>query len=299
MKKQLNLIDLRLQKVELEKIKKDRETQEKLINELKGAVERQESEVRLKQILTLKENLKIKMSNIGFNEKDYAEFRKKLERLNMKYSNDMARMRVIPNLIGSKQVEMMSLQKNISEVEKAQHEKEKTEKGLDNLALLINSISDVQIIVRQQFIEIVNELLSEIWPQLYPYGDYASLRIFVESDGRRAGDYVLQLRERKEWVNVEGVASGGEKSIASLALRVAFSRSLSKLGLLLLDEPTHNLDENGIDNLTEVLREGMPNVLDQVVVITHEERMEKSATGFAYKLFRDKVNEEPTKIERL
>ena len=97
-------------------------------------------------------------------------------------------------------------------------------------------------------------------------------------------------------MNVDGNASGGERSLASLGIRVAFARALSGMGLLLLDEPTHNLDSEGIEKLIEVLREGMPEVLDQVILITHESDMEKAASGLSYRLMRE--SNEATVVEQ-
>lgn len=272
---------------------------EEEVSKLKGAVEREEATSRLTDVTSELTTLYRTLKSLGFDEHEYSSLRKEVDSLGNELSSNLARMQVIPKLIEAKQTEAAALHREIEEVDRAKQEFKRTRRKIESLAVLINALSDVQVVVRQNFLELVNEILGDIWTQLYPYGDYSSLRIYVESDGRRAGDYILQLRERKEWMNVDGVASGGERSIASLALRVAFAKALSRLGLLLLDEPTHNLDDNGIDKLTEVLREGMPSVLEQVVIITHEERMEKSATGAAYRLIRDKEIEEPTQIERL
>lgn len=54
----------------------------------------------------------------------------------------------------------------------------------------------------------------------------------------------------------DGVASGGERSIACLALRMAFSTVLApQLRLFVLDEPTANLDVKSIEVLAQTLRE--------------------------------------------
>jgi len=267
--------------------------------ELEKASEREEKSKKLEKLYSEISVLQSKLSTLGFDESNYASLRQTVWDLSSSMSSLTSRMQVIPNIIEAKESEMAALRREIDEVKLARAEVEKTYHNLEKLALLVNSLSDVQVLVRRGFIELINELLGDVWYQLYPYGDYSSLRIKVEQEGKRTGDYVLQLREKKGWINVDGFASGGERSIASLALRVAFAKSLSKLGLLLLDEPTHNLDENGVDKLSDVLREGMPNVLEQVVIITHEERMEKASTGAAYRLFRNKAKEEPTHIESL
>ena len=299
LKKELEAIDTESLGALLKKTRGRINTLEKEVGELEKAVEREEASGRLEKVKSELSSLYRSLKSLGFDEPEYSRLREDVENLGSELSANMTRMQVIPKLIEAKQSEAAALRREIDEVGEAKKEFERTEGKMESLAVLINSLSEVQIRVRQDFLELVNEILGDIWSQLYPYGDYSSLRIYVESDGRKAGDYVLQLRERREWVNVDGIASGGERSIASLALRVAFAKALSRLGLLLLDEPTHNLDDNGIDKLTDVLREGMPSVLEQVVIITHEERMEKSATGAAYRLIRDKETEEPSRLERL
>ena len=54
-----------------------------------------------------------------------------------------------------------------------------------------------------------------IWNELYPYGDFSGVRLTIDKD------YVLQLKGSDGWISVEGVASGGERSLACLALRIA------------------------------------------------------------------------------
>ena len=110
-------------------------------------------------------------------------------------------------------------------------------------------------------------------------------------------DYVLQVKGSEGWVSVDGIASGGERSIACLALRIAFSMALvPNRKWLILDEPTHNLDLNAIHQFTSVLREKINRFVEQVFLITHEERVSEGVMGSLYKLERNKEINEPTKI---
>ena len=61
--------------------------------------------------------------------------------------------------------------------------------------------------------------MSRVWSELYPYNDFTGVRLAIDKD------YVLQLEEAGGWISVDGIASGGERSMASLALRIAFSLS--------------------------------------------------------------------------
>ena len=66
--------------------------------------------------------------------------------------------------------------------------------------------------------------------------------------------------------------------LASLAVRIAFARILAPgLSLLILDEPTHNLDDKAVQTLTEIIQEKISNMLDQIFIITHDERLAEAA----------------------
>lgn len=161
------------------------------------------------------------------------------------------------------------------------------------------ALARTQTTLRREFIEAVNGAMGELWEDIYPYGDFTGIRLEVEG-GERGADYVLQLRDRTgNWVPVEGIASGGERTDACLALRIAFAIVLAPaLSWLVLDEPTHNLDAEGIQELAVVLRERIPEVVRQVLLITHEERLEAAVSGYLYRFSRDKDSDQPTKIEQ-
>ena len=66
--------------------------------------------------------------------------------------------------------------------------------------------------------------------------------------------------------------------LAALAMRISFARVLApSLSLLILDEPTHNLDEKAVQTLIGVLQDRVSDFLDQIFVVTHEERLAESA----------------------
>jgi DNA repair exonuclease SbcCD ATPase subunit len=112
-------------------------------------------------------------------------------------------------------------------------------------------------------------------------------------------DYVLQLKGTKGWVHVD-IVSGGERSLACLALRIAFSLAFTpNLRWLILDEPTHNLDAKAIDHFGLVLRDKMENIIEQVFLITHEERLSDYITGSVYRMERDKETDSVTKVKEI
>jgi DNA repair exonuclease SbcCD ATPase subunit len=83
---------------------------------------------------------------------------------------------------------------------------------------------------------------------------------------------------------------------------MAFARVLApKLDVLILDEPTHNLDAAGIGALSAALREASagPGGFSQVFVITHEDCLREAADDSAlYEFSRSKKDSgDPTQVK--
>ena len=150
--------------------------------------------------------------------------------------------------------------------------------------------------LREEFLKTVNRIMGTVWNELYPYADYTGIRLMIEKD------YVLQLRGEEGWISVDGIASGGERSMACLALRIAFSLAfIPNLRWLILDEPTHNLDSNAIAQFVETLREKTPAFAEQVFIITHDERISEGVQGVQgvlYKLERNKNENGATVVRK-
>ena len=157
-------------------------------------------------------------------------------------------------------------------------------------------MKETQIELRKNFISTINVAMNQIWETLYPYKDFSGIRIEIEEN-----DYVLKLVERSgRVVNVEGNVSGGERSLAALTLRIALSLVLAPhIRILVLDEPTHNLDQKSIEEFARTLREKINEFVDQVFIISHNPEILDAINGYAYKLERNKSIDEPTKIERI
>ena len=137
-----------------------------------------------------------------------------------------------------------------------------------------SALEATQLALRDELILAVNEVMSSVWIEIYPYEKWSGVRL--SSTGH---DYNLQLKEAEgDWVSVNGFASGGERMLASLAVRIAFARVLApSLSLLILDEPTHNLDEKAITTFIDVVQNKVSDFLDQIFIVTHEEKLAENA----------------------
>ncbi|MCK5023738.1 MAG: hypothetical protein KAS04_06180, partial [Candidatus Aenigmarchaeota archaeon] len=170
-------------------------------------------------------------------------------------------------------------------------EVEKFASMIDYVDKFVSVLKITQDQLRDEFLKTVNYIMNDMWSELYPYSDFSTIQMAVEKD------YVLQLKSTKGWVNAD-VVSGGERSLAALALRIAFSLAFTpNLRWLILDEPTHNLDRNAINHFGTVLRDRMGDIIDQVFLITHEERLSDYITGQTYRLERNKDVDGATKID--
>jgi len=201
-----------------------------------------------------------------------------------------AKIEGLNRMIIEKEKESDEMEKRKKIIEGYETDAKKFDSIAEQLRLFETSVKLTQDQLRKNFINAVNQATDEVWNQIYPYNDFHSCRLGVE------GDYTLQLLDDTGWINVDGIASGGERSIACLALRIAFSLVLApQLRWLVMDEPTHNLDERTVRDFSVLLRERLPNMIDQVFIITHDPALEGAVSGHLYKLERNKGMNEPTK----
>ncbi len=194
--------------------------------------------------------------------------------------------------IGEKEGILAETERKMETIEKIRAESIRMETIAEQLALLESSLLATQEQLRRHFVSAVNQAMGLVWQNLYPYGDFKSCRLGIEE-----GDYVLQLQDSTGWIPVDGVASGGERSIAALALRVAFALVLApQLRWLILDEPTHNLDEKATQELAAVLRDRISEFVEQVFLVTHNPEMENAVSGYLYRFERAKEKDEPSRV---
>lgn len=222
-------------------------------------------------------------------EKEFAELVGKEKEL-------VAKIVGIESIIKEKEARLKDLEKTLQMVEKERKEIERLEKVIRELKIFEKALTEVQSELRKEFVTSVNYTMNKLWSTLYPYRDFEGIRLNIEE-----GDYVLQLLSKTGgWINVEGVVSGGERSIACLALRIAFALVLApQLRVAFLDEPSHNLDSKSLSELAITLRERVGEFLDQVLLITHQEELIDAVNGKSYRLERDKAIDGVTKVEAI
>lgn len=146
----------------------------------------------------------------------------------------------------------------------------------------------------------VNSIIDELWRNTYQGTDVDT--IYIKSDlevkaSTRSHNYRVVMVKKDVELDMRGRCSAGQKVLASIIIRLALAECFSKdCGVIALDEPTTNLDQDNIKALAKSLhdiikvREQQANF--QLIVITHDEQFLKHMqcgdfTDSYYRVSRD------------
>ena len=187
-----------------------------------------------------------------------------------KYEELAAKQRSVSFIIEEKNKRLAEMQKKQKQAEQILAETADLQKKIEFLQQFRSALLIAQEMLRKELVSAVNDLMSTLWNKLYPYAKWTSIQLLASDV-----DYTLQLRTAEgDWIDVAGFASGGERMLAALVLRLAFAKILApQFNILILDEPTHNLDEAAINTLMLALQEHLSGFLEQLFIVTHEEKL--------------------------
>ncbi|VVB98709.1 DNA double-strand break repair Rad50 ATPase [uncultured archaeon] len=252
----------------------------KLFSDLEGAA------LQLSQAQEALSKLEFSEEKYEMKRKGAEEARTSLARLEAEAAGQQSQVRLVTELLAS-------LQKEFEIISEKRKTAKKYAEAAESMAIYKNSLVAAQSELRATLVEEINAALAEIWPSVYPYADYRGVKI--EADEK---DYRL-LMQKEGWREVDSVASGGERACLCLALRIAFATVLTPdIGWLILDEPTHNLDSEAVQLLSEAINEKIPSIVEQTFVITHDTALGETGEGLVYRLERDKGKNESTRVEK-
>ncbi|XP_068633110.1 DNA repair protein RAD50-like [Battus philenor] len=134
--------------------------------------------------------------------------------------------------------------------------------------------------------ENINLIIREMWRKIYRGNDIDYIKIKTEGNtttdsDRRKYDYrVVQCKNDVE-IDMRGRCSAGQKVLACLIIRLALAEAFStKFGILALDEPTTNLDEENVRSLCsalgDIVKERMVQKNFMFIIITHDKEFIES-----------------------
>ncbi|KHO55731.1 MAG: exonuclease SbcC [archaeon GW2011_AR21] len=246
--------------------------------------------------------LALKLESAGVLRKKILESERELKELAFKpevFENSGRKIAALKAELNAVEKEFFSLKESLGDFGKSLRQLQAWQKELDNLqeqvessvffaeklGIFVNALQSTQGELRGFLIQNANAAMQDVWPKVYPYKDYLNARIEIVD-----GNYEVKALSRTgKWVKVEGILSGGERMAAAITIRVAFSLVLTQqLSWLILDEPTHNLDRNAVKVLSTMLKEHLPELVEQVFVITHDRELEKAASSCVFEIVRNK-----------
>lgn len=164
-------------------------------------------------------------------------------------------------------------------------------KALDNAVMKFHSIKMTEI----------NRILDELWKKTYAGTDVDTIMIKSDVDTvhkNRSYNYRVVMVKQDVELDMRGRCSAGQKMLASIIIRLALAECFGvNCGVIALDEPTTNLDQENIESLARSLsqliefRKHQKNF--QIIVITHDENFLRymNASKFTEHFYRVRRNE--------
>ncbi|CAL4194867.1 unnamed protein product, partial [Meganyctiphanes norvegica] len=127
----------------------------------------------------------------------------------------------------------------------------------------------------------INQIIRSLWRQTYKGNDIDHIEIKTDesessgADTRRKYEYRVVMIKSGTEMDMRGRCSAGQKVLASLIIRMALAETFSSnCGVLALDEPTTNLDQENIEALTlallNIVKRHSHRRNFQLIVITHD-----------------------------
>ncbi|KAJ2827316.1 DNA repair protein rad50, partial [Coemansia erecta] len=125
----------------------------------------------------------------------------------------------------------------------------------------------------------INKIIRELWINTYQGNDIDTIEIRSEVEGARnsrSHNYRVVMIKSGHAIDMRGRCSAGQKVLSCLIIRLALAETFSvNCGILALDEPTTNLDQENIDSLARSLARIIKSRQEQrnfqLIVITHDE----------------------------
>ena len=298
--KQLDSCHGEIMKIEME-IKENQDSMEalaKALTEQKEKLRDSKNERRtLKdnlELLNLKEKLKevenqidqldIKKAEIQRDvyKEESTRLRSLYEKLSADNAGKLGEMRQLQNQINSLSSQLTSDYKDIDERYHKEWVKLQAKTFVtDDIDTYSKALDSAIMRYHGLKMEDINRIIDELWKRTYSRTDIDTIKIRsdeVKSSVRsKSYNYRVVMFKQDAELDMRGRCSAGQKVLASIIIRLALAETFGiNCGVIALDEPTTNLDEENIESLAKSLN----NIIQfrrhqknfQLIVITHDEK---------------------------
>ncbi|KAJ8731456.1 hypothetical protein PYW07_004620 [Mythimna separata] len=281
----------------LKQIQTDRQTTTKRIETLKDSIAKEQIYKR-----ELDDNLRLRdvQKETTECEKEESEIKEKLSTINRDVLNEKSALSTQYNELCSEKSKtegilnelQKTLSKNKSDLKTAlakDTEKKYREKffELEVTRMLDKDLKDYLVNLEKCLMEFhkkkmeaINLIIKELWSKIYSGNDidYIAIKaegsLAIESERRKYEYRVVQCKNGVE-IDMRNRCSAGQKVLACLIIRLALAETFSaRFGVLALDEPTTNLDQDNIKSLCmalgEIVQDRMIQKNFMFIIITHD-----------------------------
>ncbi|KAF9731038.1 hypothetical protein PMIN01_10996 [Paraphaeosphaeria minitans] len=196
-----------------------------------------------------------------------------------------------------------------SDYRKAHITVETTKAACDDLSRYGSALEQAILKFHTIKMDEINKIIDELWRNAYQGTDVDTVRIRSDNDGgarNRTYNYRVVMVKRDNEMDMRGRCSAGQKVLASIVIRLALAECFgTNCGLIALDEPTTNLDQQNIrglaESLSQIIQIRRKQANFQLLVITHDEQFLREMncadyTDVYWRVGRDK--EQQSYIER-
>jgi exonuclease SbcC len=151
------------------------------------------------------------------------------------------------------------------------------EKFKDNLDVLVHSLNEIQNSSAAQSISQAKEKMSSLYARLMAHPYYDQLDITATSknvQGVQKNTYLIKAKSSEESRDTYVISrfSAGQLNCTALSIFLSLAEiSQSKIGFIMLDDPSQSLDDEHVKGLSEVLSEFSKSI--QVIISTQEDNL--------------------------
>lgn len=199
--------------------------------------------------------------------------------------------------------------KDAAEQYKEMHIKvETTKAAVEDLNKYSNALDSAIMKFHSLKMQEINAIAGELWRSTYQGTDVDTIMIRSENDTantttKRSYNYRVVMVKQDAEMDMRGRCSAGQKVLACIIIRLALAECFGlNCGVIALDEPTTNLDQDNIRALAQSLNKIIKNRRHQsnfqMIIITHDEEFlrEMKCNEFGDHYFRVSRNADQKSI---
>ncbi|KAG0668967.1 DNA repair protein rad50 [Maudiozyma exigua] len=233
-------------------------------------------------------------------QRESARLRNEYEKLTSENAGKLGEIKQLQNQIDSLKRQLRSDYKDIDERYRKEWVELQTKTFVtDDIDTYSKTLDNAIMRYHGLKMEDINRIIDELWKRTYSGTDIDSIKIrsdeVTTTTRGKSYNYRVVMYKQDAELDMRGRCSAGQKVLASIIIRLALSETFGiNCGVIALDEPTTNLDEENIESLAKSLsniiqfRRHQKNF--QLIVITHDEKFlnHMSASDFTDHFFKVK-----------